>query len=153
MLVNHDGEVLAFARRVLVGDARGPKFPCAATDFNDPEHPRDHHAGSGNIKAVMVEAVEAVNPDREPGAVVARSSPRQRRRLPSCRRCRPEPADAVLHETKADQLVVLNPDGSVEETFPRKDSISIGLPGRRRRPPTTSSWPTATPRFLKKGED
>ena len=127
MLVNHDGEV-SLPGVFLVGDARGPKF-LRCTDFND-SNTYETITLKRNIKAAMVEAVEAVNliASRK-GAVAAEVAPPAAAPAAVVPPLPSEPADAVPQET-GPQLVSLNPDGSVEETFPSaKDAISIGRHG------------------------
>lgn len=128
MLVNHQGET-SLSGVFLVGDARGPKF-LRCTDFND-SNTYETITLKRNIKAAMVEAIEVVNliASRK-GAVAAEVVPQPATApaavvppLPA------EPADAVPEEMGA-QIVALNPDGSVEETFPSsKDVITIGRKG------------------------
>jgi thioredoxin reductase len=125
MLVNHDGET-SLPGVFLVGDARGPKF-LRCTDFNDSSS-YETITLKRNIKAAMVEAVEVVNliAGRK-GAVAAEVVPQAAAAKPAVVPPQPtEPADARPQEMGV-QIVALNPDGSVEETFPTsKDTLSIG---------------------------
>ncbi|MBY0274767.1 FHA domain-containing protein, partial [Candidatus Binatia bacterium] len=127
MLVDHQGQT-SLPGVFLVGDARGPKF-LRCTDFND-SSTYETITLKRNIKAAMVEAVEVVNliASRK-GAVAAEVAPAAAAPAAVTPPMPSEPADAVPQEMGA-QLVSLNPDGSVEETFPSsKDEIAIGRKG------------------------
>lgn len=128
MLVNQQGET-SLPGVFLVGDARGPKF-LRCTDFND-SNTYEQITLKRNIKAAMVEAVEVVNLiASKKGAVAAEVVPQPVAAPAAVVPPQPtEPADAVPQEMGA-QIVALNPDGSVEETFPSsKDVIAIGRKG------------------------
>jgi len=128
MLVNHQGET-SLGGIFLVGDARGPKF-LRCTDFND-SNTYEQITLKRNIKAAMVEAVDVVNliAGRK-GAVAAEVVPQAAAAPAAVVPPQPsEPADSRPQEMGA-QIVALNPDGSVEETFPTsKDPVSIGRQG------------------------
>ncbi|MEW6268455.1 MAG: FAD-dependent oxidoreductase, partial [Thermodesulfobacteriota bacterium] len=127
MLVNHEGET-SLPGVYLVGDARGPKF-LRCTDFND-SNTYEQVTLKRNIKAAMVEAVEVVNliASRK-GLAAAEVAPQAAAPAAVVPPMPTEPADARPTEMGA-QVVSLNPDGSVEETFPTsKDAVSIGRQG------------------------
>lgn len=127
MLVDHHGQT-SLPGVFLVGDARGPKF-LRCTDFND-SSTYEQVTLKRNIKAAMVEAVEVVNliASRK-GAVAAEVAPAAAAPAAVVPPLPSEPADARPEEI-GPQIVALNPDGSVEETFPSsKDVIAIGRQG------------------------
>jgi thioredoxin reductase/pSer/pThr/pTyr-binding forkhead associated (FHA) protein/ferredoxin len=125
MLVDQKGQT-NLAGVFLVGDARGPKY-LRCTDFDD-STTYEQITQKRNIKAAMVEAVEVVEfIASAAGAVAARVEAVQPAAVvpptPS------EPADS-RPEQEGVQILSLQPDGTVEETFPStKATITIGRGG------------------------
>jgi thioredoxin reductase/pSer/pThr/pTyr-binding forkhead associated (FHA) protein/ferredoxin len=125
MLVDHRGQT-SLEGVFLVGDARGPKY-LRCTDFED-STTYEQITQKRNIKAAMVEAVEVVEMIAAgKGAVAARvESVEPAVVIPPAPT---EPADARPQQEGV-QILSLQPDGTVEETFPStKSSISIGRAG------------------------
>ncbi len=133
MLVNREGEV-SQPGVFLVGDARGPKY-LRCTDFNDSTS-YEQIVQKRNIKAAMVEAVQAVEVIAARMGVVSAtmSAPPEMPVRPESAAgaqgvvppapLEPEAARPLEHVT---QLVAVHPDGTVDEQFPiGKDLVTIG---------------------------
>jgi thioredoxin reductase/pSer/pThr/pTyr-binding forkhead associated (FHA) protein len=107
----------------LVGDARGPKY-LRCTDFED-SGTYEQITQKRNIKAAMVEAVEVVEfIASAAGAVAARVEAVEP--VAVIPPTPTEPADSRPQQEGV-QILSLQPDGTVEETFPStKATITIG---------------------------
>jgi pSer/pThr/pTyr-binding forkhead associated (FHA) protein/ferredoxin len=122
MLVNQDGEV-SLPGVFLVGDARGPRY-LRCTDFDD-SNTYEQVVQKRNIKAAMVEAVDAVEriavrAGKDAVKVVQQvaSAPPVVPPTPS------DPADAQPHNVTV-QLVALLADGTPEEEFAISQDVTI----------------------------
>jgi thioredoxin reductase/pSer/pThr/pTyr-binding forkhead associated (FHA) protein/ferredoxin len=127
MLVSRDGE-LSLPNVFLVGDARGPKY-LRCKDFND-SSTYEQITQKRNIKAAMVEAVEAIEVLAARAGKTASKIVREVvAPAPIIPPAPSEPADAHRQDGET-QLVSLLPDGTPDERFPiSKDSVSIGRAG------------------------
>ena len=135
MLVNREGEV-SLPGVFLVGDARGPRY-LRCTDYNDSTS-YEQVVQKRNIKAAMVEAVEAIEVIAARAGLVASkvvvAPTATAEELAEARAEAPvvvpptpsQPVDAKPAPSEV-QLLMLHPDGTAEEHFPiTRDTTTIG---------------------------
>ena len=129
ILVNKEGEV-SLPGVFLVGDVRGPRY-LRCTDFND-SSTYEQIVQKRNIKMAMWDAVQAVEviaqrAGKAADMAVAVSPTPAEQRAPAPAVTPPIPSEPGDAKRLVTQLVSLQPDGSVEESFPvTKDTTRIG---------------------------
>lgn len=129
IVVNKEGEV-SLRGVFLVGDARGPRY-LQCTDFND-SSTYEQIVQKRNIKMAMWDAVQAVEViaqragKRADMAVGVSPTPAERQ-APASAVTPPIPSEPEDAKRVVTQLVSLQPDGSVEESFAiTKEATRIG---------------------------